>query len=97
MVSILSVIYALGILLVACELGQRTGLAFVECYDLIVQFDWFLFPAEIQRMIPMILIFTQQPFEIECFGNMSCNRDTFKYVSIIGKPTSVIRSQSVLT
>lgn len=85
MIAILIVVYAFGVLFIACELGQRISLAFVECSQMIDQFKWYAFPAKVQRMLPMILKFNQQPFEIKCFGNMKCNRDTFKYVRTIGK------------
>jgi hypothetical protein len=45
---------------------------------MIDQFKWYLFPSEIQRMLPLILNFAQQPIEIKCFGNMKNDRDTFK-------------------
>ena len=74
-----------GILLIACELCQQTNQAFDECSDMVKQFDWYLFPVEIQRTMPMILYFTQQPIELICFGSWPCNRETFKYVSEIEK------------
>ena len=78
----IQVIYAFGVVFIACELGQRVNLAFVECSDMIDQFDWYLFPAEIQRLLPIILNFTQQPVEIKCFGSTTLDRETFKYVRI---------------
>lgn len=46
------------------------------------EFDWYLFPSEIQRMLPIIMMYAQQPVGIACFGSTTCNRDTFKYVSM---------------
>lgn len=80
--TIIEVIYAFGVLFIACELGQRVNLAFAKCSEMVDQIKWYLFPAEIQRMLPMILNFTQQPFEIACFGSTRCDRDTFKWVSL---------------
>lgn len=62
-------------------MGQRTQLAFEESSAIVDQFEWYRFPAEIQRMMPLILSFTQQPVEFVCFGSIACNRETFKYVS----------------
>lgn len=76
------IFYAFGILLIACELCQRNNQAYAECSDMVDQFNWYLFPTKIQQMIPLILIFTQQPIEIKCFGSMACDRELFKYVSI---------------
>lgn len=47
---------------------------------MINQFDWYLMPADIQRMLPIIVNFAQQPVYIVCFGSAACDRDTFKYV-----------------
>ena len=76
------VIYAFGVLLITCELGQQINLAFIDCSDMIDQFDWYLFPIEIQRMLPLILNFAQQPIEVKCFGSAACDRETFKYVRV---------------
>lgn len=79
--TILEDSYAFGILFIGCELGQRVSLAFEECREMVNQFEWYLFPAEIQRMLPLILHFTQQPFNITCYGSTNCDRGTFKAVS----------------
>ena len=79
--TIIEVAYAFGILFTACELGQRMNHAFNECNDMIDQFDWYLFPANIQRMLPIIINFAQQPIVIKCFGSTAAVRETFKYVS----------------
>lgn len=76
------IFYAFSSLFLACELGQRMNLAFVECNDMIDQFGWYLFPAEIQRILPIIMNFAQQPTEIKCFGSVACNREIFKSVSV---------------
>lgn len=73
--------FALAILLTACELCQRIENAFAEIDDMIDQFDWYLFPIEIQRILPIIITMAQKPITIECFGSISCNRDAFKKVS----------------
>lgn len=78
---IIEVTYSFGILSVVCEICHRTGEAYDECSDMVDEFDWYLFPVRIQRIIPMILQFTQQPTEIKCFGSIACNREAFKYVS----------------
>lgn len=78
----IEVFYSFSILFITCELDQRINLAFVECSQMVEQLDWYLFPMNIQRMLPMILHFTQQPFEIICFGSKACNRDTFKSVGV---------------
>lgn len=80
LVLILEAMYAFGVLIIACELGQRINLAFEECNDMIDQFEWYLFPVEIQRLLPLLWLVAQQPIEIVCFGSKACDRDTFKQV-----------------
>lgn len=38
---------------------------------------------EIQRVLPIIMNFTQQSVEIKCFGSNACDRISYKYVSAI--------------
>lgn len=58
------------------------GFAFEDCNDMIVQFEWYLLPADTQQMLPIICHFSQQPVQIKCFGSKMCDRETFKYVSM---------------
>ena len=67
---------------IACELGQRMSDAFEGIEFTIDQFDWHLFPIEIQQMLPMIMAAAQQPVLLECFGSIACTRETFKKVRI---------------
>lgn len=64
-----------------CELGERLSNAMEEIKDSIGQFNWYLFPIEIRKVLPTILIGVQQPVEIRFFGSISCNRESFKKVS----------------
>lgn len=80
---VLQVVFAFGVLFCVCEIGQRVNIAYDECGQMIDEFKWYSFPAEIQRMLPMIINFVQQPIEIKCFGTTACDREAFKYVSII--------------
>ena len=67
-------------LFVTCEFCQQISNAFEEINDLIVQFNWYRFPNEINRMLPAILIVTQHPAKFKCFGSISYDRETFKAV-----------------
>lgn len=80
-VMLIEVIYGFGTMFTACELCQWVNLAFDDCNDIINQFKWYLMPIEMQRMLPSILQFAQQPVEIKCFGTTACDRETFKFVS----------------
>lgn len=92
-VTMLQIIYACGVMIIACELGQRINLAFAECGQLIDKFDWYSLTIEIQRMLPIIVNFAQQPIDIKCFGSAACDRDTLKFVSVanqINCPIAII-------
>lgn len=80
LMTICEIVYAFGTLFVACELCDRLAIAFEETGEMFEQLDWYLFPIEIQRIMQMSLIFTQQPFAVYCFGSITCDRETFKSV-----------------
>lgn len=70
--------YAFGVIFSICELGQRLTDAFDVLADTIGNFDWYLFPIEIQDILPTLLMAAQQPVVLECFGSISSIRETFK-------------------
>lgn len=94
LIIIIQVFYAFCDMFLACELGQRINIAFDECGEMIDQFDWYLLPAKIQRILPLIINFAQQPVNIKCFGSSACDRETFKYVSII---KSIVRNYEIIS
>lgn len=81
-VTMIEIVYAFGVMLIASEMGQRMNVEFDECSQMVDQFDWYLFPTKVQRMLPLILNFTQQPFVVRCFGSSACDRNTFKSASV---------------
>lgn len=64
-----------------CELGERLCMAFNEINIAIEQLKWYLFPHQIRKMLPTILVVSQEPVGLSIFGSMLCNRKTFKEVS----------------
>lgn len=80
---ILDGIFAFTTVLIACELGHRMNSSFERIVFTIEQLDWYLFPIEVQRMLPMIIAIAQQPVTLECFGSIMCNREVFKNVSAV--------------
>ena len=79
--SMLYGFWAFCMVFFACELGQRFTDTYEEIGSLINRLDWYLFPMEIQRMLPTLMVNTQQPFEILCFGSSTCSHETLKMVS----------------
>lgn len=74
--------FCLALVLNDCELGQRMTDAFEEINFTLNQFEWYLFPIEIKRMLPAIIANAQKTVAVECFGSIACNRDVFKNVGI---------------
>lgn len=77
--------YSIFVLFAVCELCQRATDSFVDIDDIIDEFDWYLFPIKVQKLLPTIMIMAQKPITIECFGSILCNRSTFKEVCLISK------------
>lgn len=73
--------FGLILVFIACELGQRISGTFDGIDVTISQFDWYLFPIEMKRMLPMIITSVQRPVSLECFGEIVCTREVFKNVS----------------
>lgn len=78
--SITLTCYAFGIISIASELGQRTSNLFTELTDVSLQFDWYLFPNEINQLLLIILPVVQKSVVIECFGTIACDRELFRKV-----------------
>lgn len=74
--------YAFGLIQNMCEVGHRLRNSFIEIYNLIEQFSWYKYPNRIQRHLIIILVVAQKPVNLICFGSNSCDRDTFKRVSL---------------
>lgn len=82
MVSFVYGFWAIVMLLFTCETGQRLTYEFIQFDNEISQLDWNFLPIDIQRLLPIIMANTQQPFQILCFGSTTCGRETFKSVSL---------------
>ena len=83
LVTVAYVFYAFCLLFAACELCQRATDTLNEIVDVIGQFDWYSFPYEIQRILPTMLIVAQKQTVMECFGSVSCCRESYQKVNAI--------------
>lgn len=73
------------------EFVQRYTNAIAEINGVVIQLDnWHLFPAKIQRVLPIIIQNVQQPVVIKCFGNVLCARKQLRKVNSIYRPVCVI-------
>ena len=75
--------YAFGIVPGICEVGQQIYNAFDEIDDEIEAFNWYLFPLKMRKMLPIILMVSQQPVQVDCFGSIFVLREAFKKVSSV--------------
>lgn len=73
---------AICVVLIACDLAQRSCDYFTDINETMDKSTWYLFPHDVQRLLPTILIIVQQPVELECFGGIACNRELAKRVSV---------------
>lgn len=64
-----------------CELAGKMSDEFENFNDRINQFDWYLLPLSVQKMLPFIMLNSQQAIGFTCFGSIMCNRETFRKVN----------------
>lgn len=64
----------------ACVGGQYLTDKFSEIGNAVEQIDWYLLPIQIQRVLPAIIMFSQEPIIIKFFGNLACSREQLKKV-----------------
>lgn len=84
-ISISTGVWAYVYFFVFCNLGETVGTGFDASYNLICQYEWYLFPANIQQILPIIMNAMQDEIHIDGFGNLSITRESFKRVNILLK------------
>lgn len=72
--------FSFGLLFVYCEIGERVADNFEEINSAFCGMDWYLFPTEARRMMPIILMATRQAVQFKGYGNIPATRGTFKGV-----------------
>lgn len=63
-----------------CEFGEMLTNQFNVFDEELCQCDWYAFPVEIQRMLVIVMINTQQTTALRGYANTFCTRDFFKKV-----------------
>lgn len=63
-----------------CNLGENICNEFEELNDILYQSEWYSFPNEVQRILPILLTASQEPVVLRGFGNLLCIRESFKRV-----------------
>lgn len=64
-----------------CELGERLTDRFNQIDNTVLQCNWYKYPKNVRKMLPIIISDTQQSFVFVGLGNIQCSRDAFKNVS----------------
>lgn len=82
MVTIAEVFHALFTVGVVCEFGEQGCEMFSAVEYTFDEIDWYLYPIEMQRMLPKILIVVQKPIYVDLFGSVTASRETFLGVSM---------------
>lgn len=72
--------WAITPIFLGSELGERLTGRFFKIDNEIFNGVWYLFPINIQKMIPILINNTQQSIYLRGFGNISSSRQTFKEV-----------------
>lgn len=80
-IAIVDAVVATVCMFVACELGQRASNAFEEILEEFDNFNWYRFPLEISRSLPMIISVAQEPVALEVFASIAVCRDVLNSVS----------------
>lgn len=66
---------------VFCDLGENVSTQFGQIDNLIYCCDWYTFPKDIQRLLPIVMMAAQEPVVLQGFINLKCTRDAFKKVN----------------
>lgn len=71
------------IIIFSCsELGETMAFQFNVFHELLCQSNWYEFSIDMQRMLIIFMLDTQQLAFIRGYGNIVCTRDAFKNVNI---------------
>lgn len=75
--SFLCGFFAVIMMLMVCEAGQRCNKTFNDICESYYQVEWNMYPIEVQKMFILIIPFAQKPTEFKFFGSSSCSREQF--------------------
>lgn len=74
------IVWTFGIISFHCEFGEFVMNQFGKFNDQLCQCNWYLLPIEIQRILVIAMLNTQQPVIIRGIANAMCTREVFKKV-----------------
>ena len=65
-----------------CEFGEMLTKQFNIYDEVLCQCNWYSYPFDIQKVLLIVMVNTQQPTILRGYANMFCSRGFFKQVSI---------------
>lgn len=71
---------AFAIVFVCCEFGHRLSKSFDKIDLDIGRLHWYKFPVQLWKMLPILMVGTQEPVTLRVFGSIFCAREDFKNV-----------------
>lgn len=74
------ILWSFGQIFLFCNLAENVTIQYEELEDTIYQCDWYLFSADVQKILPTIIMCAQDPVIIKGFGVL-CTREVFKKVN----------------
>lgn len=78
---IAAMFWSIVLIFIVCMLGEMVTDGFVEINDVICQLDWYLYPMEIQRIMPNVLCATQQLVIVKGLSSLGAyTREAFQKV-----------------
>lgn len=82
-IPILFTFFAFVLIFMFCEVGERFIAAFENIHGELWLNEWYTFPMEVQRKLPFLIDFLENPTMIRGVGNIQCTREDFKNVCIV--------------
>lgn len=70
-------------LFLICEFGQMVTNHFDKLNDAVDECDYTLFPKEVQKVWPIVMLNIQQAFVLRTFESAACSRESFKRVNFL--------------
>lgn len=79
-ISILVGVSSFGPIFLFCEVGEQLCSRSDLVCDAFFKLNWYSFPHQVQRMMPIIIVIAQNPSRLVADGAAACSRDKFKKV-----------------
>lgn len=76
-----SMFWSFAALFITCEISEVSTEASGKIETELIELDWYIFPIEVQTMLPTCILLAQDVCVIKIFGSSTIGRDTYKQVN----------------